>query len=287
MIEIRGRYNTAKVFTDNIDDQSYEQIMELCSQEFTVGSRIRIMPDAHAGAGCTIGTTMTIEDKVVPNLVGVDIGCGMETILLEETEIDLEKLDRIIHRHIPAGFDIRNRQHPYVGKVELEKLACRKHVDMHRALLSVGTLGGGNHFIEVGRSDSGNVFLVVHSGSRHLGKQAAEYYQDRAYRELKEAGRAAGISKSLAYLHGDSFREYLDDMKIVQKYAVFNRKAIVDEILAHTEAERQGTVHHDPQLHRPGPNDPEKGRHFGTKGRKGADSGQYARRQPDLHRERE
>ena len=107
MIEIRGRYNTAKVFTDNIDDQSYEQIMELCSQEFTVGSRIRIMPDAHAGAGCTIGTTMTIEDKVVPNLVGVDIGCGMETILLEETEIDLEKLDRIIHRHIPAGFDIR------------------------------------------------------------------------------------------------------------------------------------------------------------------------------------
>ncbi|HOQ08194.1 MAG TPA: RtcB family protein [Clostridiales bacterium] len=243
MFEIRGKYNTAKVFTDNIDGSATDQIMELCNQEFTKGSRIRIMPDAHAGAGCTIGTTMTVRDKVVPNLVGVDIGCGMETVLLNEREIDLEKLDRVIYNHIPAGFDIRNKEHPYVRNVELEKLACRKHVDMGRALLSVGTLGGGNHFIEVDRNNSGGLYLVVHSGSRHLGKQVAEYYQDRAWNELK--GRAS-ISRQLAYVHGESYRDYLNDMRIVQKYAAMNRRAIVDEILARmdlTARDRFTTIH--------------------------------------------
>lgn len=246
MFEIKGKYNTAKVFTDNIDSSAVDQITELCSQEFTKGSRIRIMPDAHAGAGCTIGTTMTVSDKIVPNLVGVDIGCGMETVLLHEKEINLDRLDSVIYNHIPAGFDIRDKEHTYVRNVELEKLACRKHVDMGRALLSVGTLGGGNHFIEVDRNDSGDLYLVVHSGSRHLGKQVAEYYQNRAWKELKEAGRAADISKSLAYLHGNSFKEYLDDMKIIQKYAAFNRKAIVDEILTRMKLnarDRFTTIH--------------------------------------------
>ena len=246
MFEIKGKHNTAKIFTDNIDSSAIDQIRELCDQEFVRGSRIRIMPDAHAGAGCTIGTTMTVRDKIVPNLVGVDIGCGMETVLLHESEIDLEKLDRVIYNKIPAGFDVRSTKHPYTEKVELEKLACRKHVDMGRAMLSIGTLGGGNHFIEVGRDDSGDLYLVVHSGSRHLGKQVAEYYQNRAYRELREAGRAAGINRQLAYLHGNSFREYLDDMKIVQRYATMNRKAIVDEILTHMKlnaVDRFTTIH--------------------------------------------
>lgn len=245
MIEIRGKYNTAKVFTDNIDEGAIAQVMELCNQEFVKDSVIRIMPDVHAGAGCTIGTTMTISDKVVPNLVGVDIGCGMETIKLKQKSIDFEKLDRIIYDYIPSGFDIRKKQHKYVEYTDLENLACKKHVNLERARLSIGTLGGGNHFIEVNRDKNGNLYLVVHTGSRHLGKQVAEYYQKLAYEELKDIG--VKISKQLAYVHGESFNSYLNDMKIVQRYAVYNRKAIVDEILTRMglEPEDQFTTIHN------------------------------------------
>ncbi len=230
MIEIVGKYNTAKVFTDNLESEAMDQILELCNQEFVKDSVIRIMPDAHAGAGCTIGTTMTITDKIVPNLVGVDIGCGMETIRLKQKEIDFEKLDRVIYANIPSGFDIRKKPHKYVEFVDLENLRCKNHVNLERARLSIGTLGGGNHFIEVNRDSGGSLYLVVHTGSRHLGKQVAEYYQDLAYRELTRRGNVK-ISKQLAYLHGESYYDYLHDMKLVQQYAVYNRKAIVDEIV--------------------------------------------------------
>ncbi|NLG87766.1 MAG: RtcB family protein [Clostridiaceae bacterium] len=232
MIEVKGKYNTAKVFTDNVESEAIAQIMELCDQEFVKDSVIRIMPDAHAGAGCTIGTTMTISDKIVPNLVGVDIGCGMETIKLKQKEIDFQKLDRVIYDHIPSGFNIRKKQHKYTENVDLNKLACKNHVDLERARLSIGTLGGGNHFIEVNRDSNGTLYLVVHSGSRHLGKQVAEYYQKLAYRELTaKSGGSVKISRQLAYVHGKSYNDYLHDMKIVQQYAVYNRKAIVDEII--------------------------------------------------------
>lgn len=272
MIEIKGKYNTAKVFTDNVESQAVGQILELCNQEFTKDSTIRIMPDTHAGAGCTIGTTMTIKDKIVPNLVGVDIGCGMETVKLKNKEIDLEKLDKVIHDYVPSGFDVREKEHPYASRIDLGALACSKNISMGRALQSVGTLGGGNHFIEVNRSDAGDLFLVVHSGSRYLGKQVAEYYQEKGYKELLDKSRAVdevikklksegrekeiqqeikkikpdSINKQLAYVHGISYQEYLNDMKIVQKYAVLNRKAIVDEILSHmklTVEEQFTTVH--------------------------------------------
>ncbi|MGI6668415.1 MAG: RtcB family protein [Acetivibrionales bacterium] len=245
MIEIKGKYNTAKVFTDNLEGEAYSQILELCSQEFTKDSIIRIMPDAHAGAGCTIGTTMTITDKIVPNLVGVDIGCGMETLKLKQ-EINLEKLDKIIYAHIPAGFDIRKKRHRYADNIDLASLACKKHVNLERAVLSVGTLGGGNHFIEVNRDKDGALYLVVHSGSRHLGKQVAEYYQERGYRELMAAGNPSKISRQLAYVQGKSYEDYLHDMKIVQQYAVYNRKAIVDEIVTRMGfevAEQFTTIH--------------------------------------------
>lgn len=246
MIEIKGNFNTAKVFTDNIEGEAIAQIRELCNQEFVKDSVIRIMPDAHAGAGCTIGTTMTITDKIVPNLVGVDIGCGMETIKLKQREIDFEKLDRIIYDHIPSGFDIRKKQHKYTEHIDFDQLKCKKHVDLQRARLSVGTLGGGNHFIEVNKDNNGALYLVVHSGSRHLGKQVAEYYQDRAYKELSKL-KNVKISKSLAYLQGESYHEYLHDMKIIQKYAVYNRKAIVDEIINRMglEIEDQFTTIHN------------------------------------------
>lgn len=272
MIEIKGKYNTAKVFTDNVEDVAVAQILELCNQEFVKDSSIRIMPDTHAGAGCTIGTTMTISDKVVPNLVGVDIGCGMETIKLKNKELDLGKLDRVIHEHIPSGFDTRKKQHSYVEKIDFDKLACKKNVGIDRARLSVGTLGGGNHFIEVNKDGAGELYLVVHSGSRHLGKQVAEFYQALGYKELvknseylselvgrlKAEGREKEIqeeirnakplkiNKQLAYVQGKSYEDYLNDMKIVQKFAVLNRKAMVDEIVKRMEidiAEQFTTIH--------------------------------------------
>ena len=256
MIEIKGKFNTAKVFTDNIEGQAVAQIMELCNQEFVKDSIIRIMPDTHAGAGCTIGTTMTISDKIVPNLVGVDIGCGMETIKLKNQDIDLNKLDKVIHEYVPSGFDTRKKQHPYTDKIDFDKLICKKGVSIDRAKLSIGTLGGGNHFIEVNKDGNGSLYLVVHSGSRHLGKQVAEFYQELGYKELvrnneyvseivrklKAEGREKeiqqeikkvkplAVSRQLAYVEGKNYDDYLSDMKIVQRFAVLNRKAIVNEI---------------------------------------------------------
>lgn len=273
MIEIIGKYNAAKVFTDNIDDGAIAQINELCNQEFVKDSIIRIMPDAHAGAGCTIGTTMTISDKIVPNLVGVDIGCGMETIKLRQRKLDLEKLDKIVYEYIPSGFDIRKKQHKYAEKIDLDSLACKNHVNLNRAKLSIGTLGGGNHFIEVNTDKDGALYLVVHSGSRHLGKQAAEYYQQLGYKKLLnehnqrleiinklkqeerekeiqdviEGLNETKINKQLAYLEGENFNNYLHDMKIIQQFAVYNRKAIIDEIITRMglEVNEQFTTIHN------------------------------------------
>ncbi len=261
MIEIRGKYNGAKIFTDVVDSASLAQVQELCNQEFTAGSRIRLMPDIHAGKGCTIGTTMTITDKVVPNLVGVDIGCGMETVRVRETRLELQKLDKLIREKIPSGFSIRDKAHRYADEIDLEELCCAGHVDLLRAAKSVGTLGGGNHFIEVDRDDDGALYVVVHSGSRHLGVEVAGYYQEAGYRELnrtdpasvealtarlKAEGRDREIRKELrklknlkrtpipkvlAYVSGELFEQYIHDMKIVQQFAMLNRQAMMDEIV--------------------------------------------------------
>lgn len=228
MIEIQGKYNTAKIFNSNAEESVVSQIHELLNQEFVKGSKIRFMPDLHAGMGCAIGTTMTITDKVVPNLVGVDIGCGMETVLLKEKHIELKQLDKAIHQYIPAGFDTRKTAHHYVDKIDLTELRCAKHMKMERAILSIGTLGGGNHFIELAKDEDNNLFLVVHSGSRNLGNLAAEYYQKKAVKDLKERG--ISTPKSLAYLMGDLFDDYLHDMAIIQYYADINRKAIIKEL---------------------------------------------------------
>lgn len=261
MIEVQGKYNKAKIFTDVVDSSSIAQILELCNQEFAAGSRIRMMPDIHAGAGCTIGTTMTITDKVVPNLVGVDISCGLETVRISEKSVDLQKLDQIIHEKIPSGFAIRNKAHDYLNRVNLNELCCVSHVKMSRAEKSIGTLGGGNHFIEMDKDDDGNLYLVIHSGSRHLGVEVANYYQEEGYKALNHADDTAirelvsrlkaegrekqiekeikrvknlkqtNIPKSLAYVSGELFEQYIHDMKIVQHYAMLNRQAMVDEIV--------------------------------------------------------
>lgn len=276
MLEVNGKFNSAKIFTDVVDEASIAQVIELCDQEFCAGSRIRLMPDIHAGAGCTIGTTMTITDKVCPNLVGVDIGCGMETIKIAEKDIDLEKLDRIVHERIPSGFSIRGEEHKYASEIGLSGLRCVHHTDIERAKKSLGTLGGGNHFIEADRDDDGNIYIVVHSGSRHLGLEVAKYYQEAGYKDLCEAdnggiqkiveelkaqGRQSEISdsikeyktthqtkipKQLAYVSGKLFDDYIHDMKIVQEFAAKNRRAMMDEIvngMGVTVVEQFTTVH--------------------------------------------
>ena len=189
MIQIKGKYAEATIYTDLVDQASISQVMELCNQEFAKNQKIRLMPDIHAGAGCTIGTTMTIGDKVVPNLVGVDIGCGMAVAVLEEKHIELQKLDKVIRKFVPSGFSIRDTVHPFVDDVELHDLRCVKNINLDRAEKSIGTLGGGNHFIEVDKDDDGTLYLVVHSGSRHLGVEIASYYQKLAYEQLNRCSK--------------------------------------------------------------------------------------------------
>lgn len=242
MITLTGRYNTAKVFTDKIEPEAENQIISLLNQPMSAGSRIRIMPDMHAGAGCTIGTTMTIIDKVVPNLVGVDIGCGMETVIIENRRLSFEQLDRLIHAVIPSGFAVRDKVHPLSREIDLSRLRCRQAINMKRAELSIGTLGGGNHFIEVDRDEQDRFYLVIHSGSRNLGKQTAEHYQAEAARQLS----GQGIEKQLAYCQGQLLDDYLHDMALVQHYADLNRRAIMSELLSGLNletADRWTTIH--------------------------------------------
>lgn len=222
-LQVEGRYNNAKVFTDKLESGAYKQIMELCDQPFVAGSLIRIMPDVHVGKGCTIGTTMTVKDKIVPNLVGVDIGCGLLAVKLENGTIDFKELDDFIYRHVPSSKNIRKKAHSYAQDIPLDNLKCGKYIDRNRAEMSVGTLGGGNHFIECNRAQSdGALWLVVHSGSRHMGLEIAEHYQQRAVEKHPE------LPKNLAYVEGQTFDDYLHDMDIARYYAEMNRQAMID-----------------------------------------------------------
>lgn len=230
MIEIKGKYNTVKVYTDIIDNGARGQIEQLANQEFAKDSQIRIMPDCHAGVGCTIGTTMTIHDKVVPNLVGVDIGCGVDTVILKEKRIDLPKLDSFIRKNIPYGANIRIKPSRSHGRIDIEELRCFGYIDTRHAKNALGTLGGGNHFIEVDKDDEGNLYLVIHTGSRNLGKQVAEYYQKKAYRSLGGKSQTE-IPYELAPLSDELMEDYLHDMGIMQEYAELNRRIIKEDIL--------------------------------------------------------
>jgi RNA-splicing ligase RtcB len=244
MIELQGQYNSAKVFTDTAEESAITQIQHLLEQEFASGSKIRVMPDAHAGMGCTIGTTMTITDKIVPNLVGVDIGCGMETVVLDNKRIELAQLDKTIHQYIPAGFNTRDEPHHYNDEIDLTALRCAKHLDLRRAELSIGTLGGGNHFLELDADEEGRLYFVVHSGSRNLGKQVCEHYQNAAADRLGRKGK--GADRVLASVEGALFDDYLHDMEIVQRYADLNRCAIVRELEKRMKfkiAEQFTTIH--------------------------------------------
>ena len=189
MIEIQTKKNTVKIFTDELDKQTKLQIAATARDPAYADSKIRVMPDTHAGRGCVIGMTMTLTGRVSPSLVGVDIGCGMEVVRLGEKEIDLPALDAFVHERIPAGKKIREQ--PAMTETPIRDLRCIKAVDTDRVLRSLGTLGGGNHFIEVDRGSDGSLYLVIHSGSRSLGAAIANHYRDEAYKyHLKKARKA-------------------------------------------------------------------------------------------------
>lgn len=245
MIEINGVYANAIVYTVEIEASAAGQIQALCDQPFAAGSKIRIMPDVHTGKGCTIGTTMTVGEYVVPNLVGVDIGCGMDVVLLKEKRVNLPALDAFISKNIPHGRDVREKPHRNSGQIDVSELECFGKIDARRGLESIGTLGGGNHFIEVDRDEEDNLYLVIHTGSRNLGLQVAEYYQKLAYESVGGRGQTE-IPFELAYLTGRDRDRYLHDMAIMQRYAALNRQTIRDCILDGLklhEAEFFTTVH--------------------------------------------
>lgn len=264
-MEIWGKYNIAKSFTDDIEPGALEQITNLLNQEFLKDSKVRIMPDVHQGMGCVIGFTADMGDKVIPNIVGVDIGCGMLTVELGSIDIDLPRLDEIIRSYVPYGRNVHEGRQ--IRFDSLDKLYCYRELkDTKRIEKSVGTLGGGNHFIEVNIDCKNNKYLVIHSGSRNLGKQIAEIYQklaidlcsgkeeffirkEQLIKTYKEQGKRKEINKALkelskeyenlepkypkelCYLTGVYRDRYLHDMKIAQKFAMKNREIMVDIIL--------------------------------------------------------
>ncbi len=273
MLEIKGKINTAICYAKVIEDEAIDQIRRMCDHEFTQGSRICIMPDVHAGKGCTIGTTMTVGDKVVPNIVGVDIGCGMYTIDLGNIEIDFARLDEAAH-FVPSGMNVWEGR---VERFDLTELRCYRYLkDTKRLERSLGTLGGGNHFIEVDQAQDGRKYLVIHSGSRNLGKQVADYYQglavelhqgkeeyfkqrDAIIAEYKAAGRRKEIQKALknlswqqremtipedlCFLYGSYLEDYLHDVEICQRFARRNREKIAEVLLERTSMNGGDSFH--------------------------------------------
>ena len=266
MFEIKGKVTTAVCYAKVVEDEAIEQIRRMCDYALTEGSRVRIMPDVHAGKGCTIGTTMTITDKACPNIVGVDIGCGMYTVKLDAKEIDFEAVDAACH-FIPSGMAVWEGRRE---KFDLTGLKCYRSLrDTKRLERSLGTLGGGNHFIEIDRAADGTFYLVIHSGSRNLGKQVAEIYQQLAVdlhmgkddyfrkreeiiRTFKEAGRRTEIQAALkalehefktqdldapndiCWLWGSYLEDYLHDVEICQRFARRSREKMAEIILERT-----------------------------------------------------
>ena len=273
MFEIEGTYATAKCFATQVEDSAIEQIRTMCDTPFTEGCSVRIMPDVHAGKGCTIGTTMTIRDKVVPNVVGVDIGCGMYTVDLGKDELDLAQFDEACHA-VPSGFKVWDGRRK---RYDLTQLACfRELKDTVRIERSIGTLGGGNHFIEVDRAADGTNYLVIHSGSRNLGTQVASFYQSLAVdmhsgmreyyeerdriiaqmkaegrrkeiqgvlRKLKKERRGTDVPADLCWLEGSQLDDYLHDVALCQEYARLSRETMAEVIAEMTGLEMGESFH--------------------------------------------
>lgn len=263
MFTIKGKYSEIKIFASIIEDEALNQLYQMANHPVTEGCNVAVMPDVHAGKGSTIGYTQTLKDRVIVSTVGVDIGCGMLVLKVSKDFImDLPKLDKVIHQKIPSGMNHRDSKHPFADKTHLQDLICP--VNAEKLLLSVGSVGSGNHFIEVDTDENGDYYIVIHSGSRHLGIEVAKYYQNKAIeywmeggvkfsigrskliQDLKSSGRQAEIAEALkkydekkvkmpaelAYLEGPLMEDYLHDMKIAQEYAMLNREAMLDVIIS-------------------------------------------------------
>lgn len=234
MKTMNGIYASAKIFTTNnettaIDDYAIHQLQMLCDNPVTEGSQIRIMPDVHPGKVGTIGLTMTIGTRIMPNLIGIDIGCGMTLAEIRDQKVEYQKLDKVIRENIPSGYAVRKKIHRYAGEFDFERLYCYKHIRLEKALHSLGTLGGGNHFLELDKDEDGQIYIVIHSGSRHLGKEVTEYYLNESQKLLKEKGLS--VPYELTYLEDELMEHYLHDLQVVQEYASLNREIILDELV--------------------------------------------------------
>ncbi|MDE7429061.1 MAG: RtcB family protein, partial [Lachnospiraceae bacterium] len=229
MKTVKGMYAEAKIFTDDVEGYAEAQVKKICDNEVAEGSTICMMPDIHPGKIAPIGLSMTVTDKVIPQLLSVDIGCGMTCVKLNKNNAEFQKLDRVIRENVPSGFAIRKEPHHMAEEFLYEELLCICHINKQKAERSLGTLGGGNHFIELDKAADGSLYLVVHTGSRHLGEEVAEYYTKLANTCLKEQGKE--VPYYLSYLEGDHKAAYLGDVRIIQQYAEQNRQIIVREIL--------------------------------------------------------
>jgi len=248
-MEIHGKYNTAIVYNDNVDDESCRQVQQFCDLELFADTKIRIMPDVHAGKGCVIGYTADLGDKVVPNLIGLDIGCGILSVNLGRIIISYDKLDKFIRRSIPFGFE-RNKHadpeaYPEAFLESLEQSCDRLGISFQEHIKGLGSLGGGNHFIEIASDSNKNKWLLIHSGSRNFGLQVATWHQDRALHRCKENG--IEIPRDFAFLEGDAREDYFTDMKIAQQYASLSRQEMVKRLLMflgiEEPAEQFETIH--------------------------------------------
>lgn len=235
MITIYGKYANAIVYTvENelyaLEDYARKQLQMICNHPSSEGSVIRVMPDVHPGKVGTIGLTMTVGDSILPSLVGVDIGCGMTIAKVKTKGLHFEKLDSVIRENVPVGPRIRSTEHKYADRIDLSLLKCVKGINASKANRSIGTLGGGNHFIEVDKDDEGNIYLVVHSGSRHLGMEVADYYLRNGQKEM-QAKKQGFASYEMTCLSGHLMEDYLYDTRIIQDFARLNRDAIIESIV--------------------------------------------------------
>lgn len=222
---VNGVYTDAVIFTNTIEPYALAQLQMICDLELAQGSRIRVMPDVHPGMVGPIGLTMTITDKIIPNLVGVDIGCGMTCARIKQKKIEFQKLDRVIRENIPSGMQIRKKPESFCEEFDLLGLRCLDHIQIQKAYCSLGTLGGGNHFIEVDADKEGTLYVIIHSGSRHLGVETAQYYQNEGYQRLKK--EVPKITQPMAYVEGSLMEDYLWDLQVVQEYAAYNRACML------------------------------------------------------------
>lgn len=228
MKEIHGAYTSAKIFTDSIDHYALAQIQMICDLPCAENSRICVMPDVHPGKTGPIGLTMTFQERLLPSLVGIDIGCGMTCAVLNKKKIEYQKLDTVIREQIPSGMSIRKTPHSRGIDFPYELLECAEHIHLEKSILSMGTLGGGNHFIEIDRDEEGTLYLTIHTGSRRLGKEMAEHYLCLGQKELKSQGLS--VPFPLTWIQGELLSCYLHDLRLVQDYAEQNRLAILETL---------------------------------------------------------